>query len=173
MSEQFSIERHGHRIEVESDESLILISRVRLFVDGRLTDERVALWEVRLHGELSTGGEGSVPVKVEVSYGLLGGVEKCVLIEDGIGYPMSRERETYRSARPELASPKPDGETELLRAIKEAGGRITPLKAAAETSLTVREADAMLSELVSDGHLFVESEDGSLVYSLPGHESEQ
>ena len=35
-----------------------------------------------------------------------------------------------------------------------------------ETSLTVREADGMLSELTGEGHLAVESRDGALVYSL-------
>lgn len=58
-------------------------------------------------------------------------------------------------------------ERELLSAIRENDGSITPAEAAMETSLTVREADAMLSELASGGHLAVESEDGSLVYSLP------
>ena len=39
-----------------------------------------------------------------------------------------------------------------------------------ETSLTVREADGMLSELAG-GHLAVESRDGALFYSLPGRRS--
>lgn len=178
MSEQFTIERHGHTVEVESDESLILVSRVRLFIDGRLADQRSTLWEVRLHGELPNSGEKTIPVKVEVTYGLFGGVEKCVLIEDGVQYPMHEAKELHRESRRELERPKPeppesDKETELLRAMEENGGRITPLKAATETSLTVKEADAMLSELASDGHLFVEPNEGSLVYSLPGSEPEK
>ena len=60
------------------------------------------------------------------------------------------------------------GERELLSAIRENGGSITPAEAAMETSLTVREADAMLSELASGGHLAVESDGGTLFYSLPG-----
>jgi hypothetical protein len=36
-----------------------------------------------------------------------------------------------------------------------------------ETSLTVREADQMLSELAGGGHLAVESKGGSLFYALP------
>jgi hypothetical protein len=177
MADQYTIEYRGHRVEVESDESLIFISRVRLFVDGRLTDERSTLWEVRLHGELSVDGE-TIPVKVEVTYGLLGGVERCVLIEDGVEHPMAKEEGRYRKAprgleRASPGLPKVDKETELLRAIKENGGRITPLKAATETSLTVKEADAMLSELAKDGHLFVEPSGGGLVYSLPGSEPEE
>jgi hypothetical protein len=36
-----------------------------------------------------------------------------------------------------------------------------------ETSLTVREADQMLSELGGGSHLTVESKEGSLFYALP------
>ncbi|WP_047864335.1 hypothetical protein [Rubrobacter aplysinae] len=58
-------------------------------------------------------------------------------------------------------------ERELLSAIRDNGGSITPAEAAMETSLTVREADEMLSELTSGGHLRLESQSGSLHYSLP------
>ena len=47
------------------------------------------------------------------------------------------------------------------------GGSITSAEAAMETSLTVREADQMLSELAGGGHLTVESKEGSLFYALP------
>jgi hypothetical protein len=66
------------------------------------------------------------------------------------------------------ALPKPDNkERELLSAIRDNGGSITPAEAAMETSLTVREADQMLSELAGGGHLTVESKEGSLFYALP------
>ena len=55
---------------------------------------------------------------------------------------------------------------ELLSAIRDNGGSITPAEAAMETTLTVREADRMLSELAGEGHLAVESRSGAL-YSLP------
>ncbi|QIN82069.1 hypothetical protein GBA63_05000 [Rubrobacter tropicus] len=58
-------------------------------------------------------------------------------------------------------------EKELLSAIRNNGGSITPAEAAMETSLTVREADAMLSELAGGGHLAVESRGGALFYALP------
>lgn len=61
-------------------------------------------------------------------------------------------------------------ERELLSAIRYYGGSITPAEAAMETSLTVREADAMLSELASAGHVMVESRNNALFYSLPGRE---
>jgi len=64
-------------------------------------------------------------------------------------------------------SPKLKTERELLSAIRENGGNITPAEAAMETSLTVREADRMLSELASGGHLMVEGREGSLFYALP------
>jgi hypothetical protein len=59
-------------------------------------------------------------------------------------------------------------ERELLSAIRDNGGSITPAEAAMETSLTVREADKMLSELAGGGHLTVEGRGGALFYSLPG-----
>ncbi len=59
-------------------------------------------------------------------------------------------------------------ERELLSAIRDNGGSITPAEAAMETSLTVREADKMLSELAGAGHLGVEGHGGALFYSLPG-----
>jgi hypothetical protein len=64
--------------------------------------------------------------------------------------------------------PAPDKERELLSAIRYNGGVITPAEAAMETSLTVKEADRMLSELAGGGHLSVESTGGTLRYSLPG-----
>jgi hypothetical protein len=64
--------------------------------------------------------------------------------------------------------PKLGKERELLSAIRDNGGSITPTEAAMETSLTVREADGMLSELAGGGHLMVESKSGALFYSLPG-----
>jgi hypothetical protein len=79
----------------------------------------------------------------------------------GWGIPKLMQR---RQALPQPANK----ERELLSAIRESGGGITPTEAAMETSLTVREADRMLSELAGGGHLAVESRDGALFYSLPG-----
>ena len=72
------------------------------------------------------------------------------------------------------ALPQPaNKERELLSAIRTNGGSITPAEAAMETSLTVREADGMLSELAGGGHLAVESRDGALFYALPGRRSQE
>lgn len=57
-------------------------------------------------------------------------------------------------------------EKELLRAIERRGGEITPIRAALETRLTVEEADRMLSDLATKGHLQVRATDGRLVYIL-------
>ena len=65
-----------------------------------------------------------------------------------------------------------DKEKGPLSAIRYSGGSITPAEAAIETSLTVREADAMLSGLANGGHLQLESQDGALYYSLPGKRTE-
>ena len=71
------------------------------------------------------------------------------------------------------ALPQPaNKERELLSAIRDNGGSITPAEAAMETSLTVREADGMLSELAGGGHLAVQSRDGALFYALPGRRGE-
>ena len=70
------------------------------------------------------------------------------------------------------ALPRPaNKERELLSAIRDNGGSITPTEAAMETSLTVREADQMLSELAGGGHLAVDSREGSLFYALPRRRS--
>jgi hypothetical protein len=68
--------------------------------------------------------------------------------------------------RESLPAPK-NRERELLSAIRDNGGSITPAEAAMETSLTVREADEMLSELAGGGHLAVEGRGGTLFYALP------
>jgi hypothetical protein len=73
-----------------------------------------------------------------------------------------------RFARQRRALPSSGGgERELLSVLRENGGSITPAEAAMETSLTVKEADRMLSELASEGHLLVESREGALFYALP------
>jgi predicted transcriptional regulator len=77
----------------------------------------------------------------------------------GVGiYELQRQRDVL---------PRPvNKERELLSAIRDNEGRITPTEAAMGSSLTVREADKMLSELAAGGHLMVESKNGALFYSL-------
>lgn len=59
-------------------------------------------------------------------------------------------------------------EKTLLLAIRDAGGEITPVGAALATPLSVDEAEGILLRLANDGHLRVESHDGTLYYVLPG-----
>ena len=59
-------------------------------------------------------------------------------------------------------------EKQLLMAIQDAGGTITPVEAALETSLTVDEAEEILTRFADRGHLVVHSRDGVLLYALPG-----
>jgi hypothetical protein len=59
-------------------------------------------------------------------------------------------------------------EKELLRALA-LHGEIDPTRAALETSLSVSEADRMLSELAKNGYLQVRARDGGLVYALWEH----
>ena len=70
--------------------------------------------------------------------------------------------------RRKAVTPRVSKERELLSAIRDNAGSITPAEAAMETSLTVGEADEILSELAGAGHLLVESSEGTLFYKLPG-----
>jgi hypothetical protein len=56
-------------------------------------------------------------------------------------------------------------ERQLLEAI-DRHGEITPVRAALETTLTVDEADRMLSDLAKSGYLEVRVEGGKLLYGL-------
>jgi hypothetical protein len=60
-------------------------------------------------------------------------------------------------------------EKELLRAMAQ-HGEITVAKAALETSLSVAEADRMLSGLAKDGHVEVRAREGRLGYALWEHD---
>ncbi len=63
---------------------------------------------------------------------------------------------------------KPGSEKQLLMAIQASDGGITPVEAALETSLTVDEAEEILTRFADRGHLVVQSRDGALLYALPG-----
>ncbi len=64
--------------------------------------------------------------------------------------------------------PSSGKERELLSAIRDNGGTATAAEATMVTSLGVKEAERMLSELRAGGHLRVEVEDGgTLAYALP------
>ena len=60
-------------------------------------------------------------------------------------------------------------ERELLQTLQRRG-ELTPAEAAMETSLTVNEADKMLEDLATKGHLDVRARGGGLFYSLWGSE---
>ena len=63
--------------------------------------------------------------------------------------------------------PKPGAEKQLLMVLRDVGS-ISPIQASLETSLTVDEAEEILSRLATRGHLHVEGRDGALFYVLPG-----
>jgi hypothetical protein len=98
----------------------------------------------------------SPPGTLVISFGLM--IPAVALLASALQEAKKRQR---------TVAP-PDRERELLSAIRDNGGDITPAEAAMETSLTVKEADRMLSELAGGGHLTVESTGGALRYSLPG-----
>ena len=97
----------------------------------------------------------SPPGTLVISFGLM--IPAVALLASALQEAKKRQR----------AVAPPDKERELLSAIRDNGGVITPTEAAMETSLTVKEADRMLSELAGGGHLSVESAGGTLRYSLP------
>ena len=72
------------------------------------------------------------------------------------------------SPYPQAVRPGIGSEKRLLLAISDAGGAITPVEAALETSLTVDEAEEILTRFADRGHLVVEGRDGALFYALPG-----
>jgi hypothetical protein len=65
-------------------------------------------------------------------------------------------------------SPKTGGEKQLLMAILDAGGSIMPVEAALKTSLTVDEAEQILTRFADRGHILIHSRDGALLYAMPG-----
>ena len=64
--------------------------------------------------------------------------------------------------------PENGRENQLLMAISDAGGSITPVEAALRTSLTDNEAEQVLTRFADRGHLLVQSRDGALLYAMPG-----
>jgi hypothetical protein len=60
-------------------------------------------------------------------------------------------------------------ERELLEVLARYG-EITPARAALETTLSVSEADRMLSELAKNGHIEVRAREGRLGYALWEHD---
>ena len=75
---------------------------------------------------------------------------------------------THRAVRADgkdIKQSKGAAEKQLLEVI-EANSEITPARAALQTSLTVDEAEQMLSDLAQRGHLDVRVEGSRLVYSL-------
>jgi len=72
------------------------------------------------------------------------------------------------SERGDAGMPGAGSEKQLLMATQAAGDGVTPVEAALETSLTVDEAEEVLSHLADRGHLVVRSREGALVFALPG-----
>jgi hypothetical protein len=70
--------------------------------------------------------------------------------------------------RPGETGPKFGSEKQLLMALQTAGDGITPVEAALKTSLTVDEAEDILTSLADRGHLVVQSRGAALLYTLPG-----
>jgi hypothetical protein len=83
------------------------------------------------------------------------------------GFAESRTRE--RTGRVTAQESK---ERELLGALARRG-ELSPALAALDTSLSVAEADRMLSDLAESGHVEVRAHEGRLVYALWEHDRRQ
>jgi ribosomal protein S25 len=77
-----------------------------------------------------------------------------ISVEQGKGVALHATNPSEKSA-----------EQQILEVIEECG-KITPAQAALKTTLTVAEADRLLSQLAQEGHLELQVEGGKLVYSL-------
>ena len=84
---------------------------------------------------------------------------------------LSARRFFRRDTKP--AAPSLGSEKQLLLAILDAGGSMTPVEAALETSLTVDEAEELLTRFADRGHLVVQSRDGVLFYTLPNRRASE
>jgi hypothetical protein len=130
--------------------------------DGRKQDEKTGRSNPYLYLAMGLGFAIAAVMVISTAQVLAAGIGFVIPAAVLLGLGVN-ELQKQRSALPKPASK----ERELLSAIRENGGSITPAEAAMETSLTVREADEMLSELAGGGHLMVEGRNGALFYSLP------
>jgi hypothetical protein len=110
-------------------------------------------------------GVAFLPISFIFGFGLWFLIPAAILIALGL---RDLKSQRYQS----LPAAEDDKEKELLSAIRDNDYSITPAVAALETSLTVRKADGMLSDLANGGHLQLDSRDGVLYYSLPGKRAE-
>ena len=88
---------------------------------------------------------------------------------EGLRHPGSDKVRALRARVPAPAAVAGPDEAHAERRLLEAidrHGEITPARAALETSLTVAEADRMLSDLAKGGYLEVRVEGGKLLYGL-------
>ncbi len=155
--EQGGLDREGRDLDRDAAWTFG-ISPLGLFIAALLT-----LLFITIGGPLGVG----IGLPMLVLIVMIGAAEALVRVLDGSSglwrAPSLTAGEDFRSI---LSSPV-SKERELLTALRDCGG-MTPVEAAIETSLTVREADTMLSKLARAGHLALESRNGALFYSIPG-----
>lgn len=123
----------------------ILIRNQAFIAANKRTGQRAGAWEffpfILFFGWM-------IPILLIPALGLAAGGVVGVLEARSRG-PLDRERK----------------EKELLEALAR-HGEITPARAALETTLSVSEAERMLSELAKDGHIEVRAGEGRLGYAL-------
>jgi hypothetical protein len=148
--------------------------RTRRREDARRRQDPGSLWEYLVANPYLAiaVGLGVLASWIALSYLFEDGLSAAVLMLALILTVVLLSGETWQlqRRRSESARPRFGGEKQLLIAIRDAGS-ITPIEAALETSLTVDEAEEILTRLADRGHLLVESNDGALFYALPGKRS--
>ena len=103
---------------------------------------------------------------------LVASVSSVWLLKQGVGglkntralLPPHQNR-SIQGNRHQTEGSEQNAERQLLEVI-ERNGEITPARAALQTSLTVEEAEQLLSDLAQRGHLDVRVEGSKLVYAL-------
>jgi hypothetical protein len=97
--------------------------------------------------------------------GVSGGSVESAGAARGMVRSVSRTTSRVREARSGASGERAAKEKELLEALRRRGA-LTAAGAALETSLSVEEADRMLSTLAAQGHLEVRVERGRLLYTF-------
>jgi hypothetical protein len=74
-TQTFATEHDGHRVELEWDPTLVVLNRIKLRIDGNVTDSTTAFY-----GTKSLRGQaGSETVTVEIHSGWRGQMSRCTL----------------------------------------------------------------------------------------------
>jgi hypothetical protein len=151
------------RLGVAISIGIVLAAAYALFLGTSIFGHSVGIgWFVLFYGTIALCGS-TTPVAVNLLR-----VGTARLRDADANHGESPAARPIAGPAPTINATGPEerqAERQLLEAIERLG-EITPTRAALETTLTVAEADRMLSDLARAGHLEMRAEGGRLVYSL-------